>query len=37
LCALPKTYRVRALRSLAIPGTDADRHLVELMAHTDNS
>lgn len=35
LCTLPKTYRVRALRSLAIPGTDADRHLVELMAHTD--
>lgn len=37
LCTLPKTYRVRALRSLAIPGTSADRHLVELTAHTDDS
>ncbi|MGE3295777.1 MAG: 16S rRNA (guanine(527)-N(7))-methyltransferase RsmG [Porticoccaceae bacterium] len=37
LCALPKTYRVRALRSVTIPGTNADRHLVELMVHTDYS
>jgi 16S rRNA (guanine527-N7)-methyltransferase len=37
LCALPKTYRVHALRTLAILGANADRHLVELMAHTDHS
>jgi 16S rRNA (guanine527-N7)-methyltransferase len=37
LCALPKPYRVRALRPLAIPGANADRHLVELTAHTDIS
>jgi 16S rRNA (guanine527-N7)-methyltransferase len=37
LCALPKPYRVRALRQLAIPGANADRHLVELTAHMDIS
>ena len=35
LCALPKPYRVSAVRPLAIPGTDADRHLVELTAEAD--
>lgn len=35
LCVLPEPYRVRAVWPLSLPGTDADRHLVELIACTD--
>lgn len=36
LLALPEPYRALAVWPLSLPGTDADRHLVELVASTDN-
>lgn len=35
LRALPEPYRALAVWPLSLPGTDADRHLVELIASTD--